>query len=818
MDRLLQDLRYAVRTILRSPGFSVVAVLTLALGIGATTAIFSVISGVLLRPLPYPESERIVQLSQVDTEGRRMSFSDPNFADLQTQSRSFQALAQVGRGGVTSVSGGSEPARVPASWISRDFFAVLGVQPILGRTFLPDEQQEGGSPAVVVSHTFWQRYLGGDPELEGRPLTFEGRVHSVVGVMPPGFAYPVGAELWAPRELYPVLPSRTAHNWMVVGRLRDGVPLEQARQEASGIARELRQQYGQDTWMVDAAVVPLHQQIVGRAQPMLLLLLGASGLLLLIACANLVNLLLARATTRQREIAVRQALGAGRGRLARQFLSEAVVLSLAGGALGLLLAAWGMRLLLALEPGNLPRVGEVQMSWEVLAFGLALSLAVAVTLGLFTALRATRREVRASLAESQRTHAGGASSRRVRSALIVSQVALTLLLLVGAGLLARSFLRLLAQDLGFRTERVIAMDLSLPPGDDEAASAHLTRFHDEVLARLRSIPGIEQAGGANDLPLAGGNYSGGTFIIQNHPAEIASYEDFGRLMSEPARTGGAAYRVASEGYFGAMRIPLVRGRLFEDRDAPDAPHVAVISESLARTRWPDEEPIGKLIQFGNMDGDLRPFTIVGIVGDVREQGVAAEPQPTLYGYYRQRPASTSRFTYVMYGTAEPTAVISSARRIVRELEPDVPPRFRTLEQIFSDSLSDRRFSLLLLGVFGGTALLLAVLGIYGVTAYSVARRTQEIGVRVALGAQRTDVLRMVVGQALALAAAGVGIGLLAALALTRVMRSLLYGVSPMDPLTLAAVPLFLIGLAALAAYLPALRASRVDPMVALRSE
>jgi putative ABC transport system permease protein len=818
MERLLQDLRYAFRRLLKNPGFAAIIILTLALGIGATTAIFSVVSGVLLRPLPYPQPERIAQLWQVGAEGNRMAFSDPNFADLHAQSRSFEALAQVGLASLASVSGGSEPARVRTAAVSRDFFAVLGAQPALGRAFLPEEQQDGGSPAVVVSHAFWERYLGADPDLAGRSLTFDGRLHAVVGVMPPDFGYPTETELWTPRELQPVLPSRTAHNWRVVGRLREGVTLAQAHQELSTIAQRLRQQHGDDTWMVDATAVPLHEQIVGGARPALLLLLGASGFLLIIACANLANLLLARAASRQREIAVRLALGAGRRRLARQFLSEALLLSLAGAALGALLAGWGMAVLLALEPGHLPRVGEVRMSWEVLLFAFGLSLHVAMVLGLITAWRSTRHDARSALAEAQRTQAGSVSSQRVRGALIVSQVALTLVLLVGVGLLARSFLQLLAVDLGFRTEQTLAMQLALPYPEDEAGSARLVRFHDEMLARLRTIPGIEQVGGANELPLAGGFYPNGTFLILNRPDEVANFEDFDRLANQPERVGDAQYRVASEGYFRTMDIPLVRGRLFEQRDAPDAPHVAVISESLARARWPGENPIGKLIQFGNMDGDLRAFTIVGIVGDVREQGVATEPQPTLYAHYRQRPLATSRFTYVLHGTAPPGAVIASARRMVHDLDPELPPRFRTLTEIYSGSLADRRFNLLLLGVFGVTALLLAALGIYGVTAYSVARRTQEIGVRVALGAQRSDVVRLVLAQALGLAVAGVGIGLLAGLAITRLMRGLLYGVTPTDPVTLAAVPLFLIVIAVLAAYFPARRATRVDPVIALRSE
>jgi predicted permease len=816
LESTLQDLRYALRSFAKTPGFTAIAIAALAIGIGATTAIFSVVDGVLLRSLPYPDADRIMQLWQVNANGNQAQVSDPNFQDWQAQSRSFSALAQVGNRGIVSIAGATEPTRVRAAVVSRDFFRVLGVQPVLGRAFLPEEQVEGGAPAVVVSYRFWQRYLGGRRDALGTALTYSNTPFTIVGVMSPVLNYPADVDLWVPRELEAPLPSRTAHNWQVIGRLRDGVTLAQARQDMSAISRALKQQLGDDTWMVDAAVIPLREQMVGRVRPALLILLGASAVLLLIACANVVSLLLARAASRQGELALRLALGAGRGRLARQFLVETSVLSLAGGALGVVLATIGVRALLALEPGNLPRAGEVGVSWTVLAFALGVALVSAVGMGLLTALRSTRGDLRDALAQAQRTQAGGSTSR-VRSALVLGQVALTLVLLVGAGLLARSFLRLMEVDPGYRTERALVLDVALPYGSTEVARRDLTRFYEELFARLRTIPGVSEVGGVNGLPLSAGQTGDGTFLILSRPDEPLEMADLGRLLKDTARTGEAEFRVASSGYFRAMNIPLVRGRLFDDRDAPDAPHVAVISASLAKARWPNEDPLGKIIQFGNMDGDLRPFTIVGIVGDVRERSLAAEPRPTFYANYRQRPRTTATMNIVLTGSGDVAPVTATARRMVRDLRPDVPPRFRSIETVVADSVADRRFVLLLIAVFGGVALVLATLGVYGVISYLVAQRRQEIGIRVALGAQRSDVLRLVLRQGALLAVAGIVVGTAAALAATRLLEGLLYGVSATDPLSFVAVIAVLITVALVASWIPAQRATRVEPVSVMRA-
>ena len=816
MDTLRLNLRYALRSLSRAPGFTVVVVLALGLGIGATTALFSVVHGVLQRPLPYPDPERIVQLWQVSDEGAQTPVSDANFADLRREGRSFAALAQVQGGGPVSVTGAGEPVRARAGYVSQDFFAVMGVHPARGRAFLPPEQREGGAPAVVVSDEFWREHLGAAPGLSRLTLRFNDRVHQVVGVMPPGAAFPEGTDLWTPRELEPVLPSRTAHNWQVVGRLREDVSVEQARGEVSRIARRLKAELGEDTWMADAALVPLHEQIVGRVRPALLLLLGAAASLLLIACANVSNLLLARTAARRQELAVRMALGAGRGRLLQQFVAESLVLSLSGGAVGLLLATWGVDLLRALQPDGLPRLEDVRVSGGVFAFALGVSVLAALALGGTAALQGVRGDLRGMLSQGQRTVSGG-GGRRVRDALVVVQVALTLVLLVGAGLLGRSFLRLVSADTGYRTEGGVVMDLAMEEPTDDAAKARLSQLHDELERRLRAIPGVAEVGGVNDFPL-GGSYSSGTFLVLNRPDEVKGFEDAARLFRDESRTGNANYRVASEGYFRAMGIPLVRGRGFAATDAADGPHVALVSESLARARWPGEDPLGKLVQFGNMDGDLRPFTVVGVVGDIREASVDAEPQPTFFGLARQRTAASYRFHVVLRGTAAPEAVIPPARQILRELAPGVPPSFRTVDEVFARSLADRRFSLLLLGAFGAAALLLAMMGIYGVVSYLVAQRTREFGIRMAFGARAGDVVRLVVRHGAVLAATGILLGLGAALALTRLLSSLLYGVSATDPLAFAGVAVGLGAVALAACSIPALRATRVDPMTALRSE
>lgn len=794
--------------------FSAVAVTTLALGIGACTAIFTIAHGILLRPLPYPEPEKLVRVWQTGDDGGRMSFSDPNFEDLRDQSRSFEALAEFSSS-VVSVAGGSVPVRVPGATVSAGFFEALGVGPVLGRLFAPEELHEGAEPVAVVSYGYWQRYLRGERDLSAVQLRLHRRTHSVVGVMPPGFAFPPGAEIWRPREQDPRYESRTAHNWHALGRLRDGVSLEQARAEASAVARRLKQTYGDDTWMADAAVVPLHEDLVGHVRPALVVLMGAVGFLLLVACANVANLLLARAAARGRELAVRAALGASRWQLGRPFLEETLILAIAGGALGLLLALAGVRGLLALDPGRLPRGDEIGLDWAAAGVALGLSLSTALFLGLFAAVRATRHDLQQRLTETGRSEMGGPSGLRTRNALVVAQLGITVMLLLGAGLLARSLLRLLDVAPGFGVESRVVMELSVPPPRDADERRAVGGLQSALLERVRSIPGVRRAGVVGRLPMGSGPRRG-VFLKMNAGEAVEDYETFGRLMEDESRVGWAEHVAASDGYFRTMDIPLLRGRVFEPRDTADSRHVAVISESLAEEEYPGREALGQLVEFGNMDGDLRVMTVVGIVGDVRQGGLDTPVRPTIYTNARQRPPSS--FAVVMDAAASPESVVAEARDAVGALAPDVPPRFRTMREVVSESFADRTFNLTIVGAFAAAALLLASIGIYGVTSYSVAQRTRELGLRMAIGARPDDVLRMVLGQGGRLVVAGLALGLVGALFLSRALAALLFEVSARDPLTfaLASAPIALVAL--LACYAPARAATRVDPMIALRQE
>ena len=829
METMLQDLRYALRVLKRNPGFTFVTVFTLALGIGATTAIFGAVYGVLLRPLPYDKPNQIVQLWEVSDHGHRMNFTDPNFEDIRSQSHSLQGLAEFGSG-VESVSGGVEPTRTMVASVSQDFFPLMRVQPVLGRGFLPENHRFGAAPVALVSYEYWRQHLGSATDLSAVKLTILNQAVSVIGVLPAGFRFPDQAEIWVPRELWERLPSRSAHNWQVIGRLRDGIEPEQAHAELLVIARQIKQQFGQDVDMADVAVARLQEALTGNVRAGLLILMGAVGFLLLIACANVANLLLAQASTREKELAIRAAIGAGRGRLARQFLTEALLMSLAGGVLGVLIARWGVIGLVHLAPPELALLEDTSIQLPVLFFALGVSLMVAVGLGLFSVLRATTGDVQQALVEQGRSQTGSRRSQRMGRCIIAGQLAITLVLLTGAGLLGRSLLHVLSIDPGFRTENNVTMNLALTfAGDDtsefsssfsagERARTGRARFLSELLTQLRQIPGVQEVGGAGSLPLAEGLADGTYVMMAPGDQPPRSMEDFEQWVHNVVPTGHADYCPASEGYFRALGIPLLQGRLFDDRDTMDAPHVAVISQSLAREKWPGQDPIGQSIEFGNMDGDLRPLTIVGVVGDVREDSLEKLSGPIVYVNYRQRPEATYRFNAVMRAAIDPSAVISSARSIVRALDPNVPPVFGTLTEISRLSLKARRFNLMLLGAFAGTALLLAVAGLYGVMAYSVSRRTGELGTRIVLGATPGNILRLVLRQGLVTALIGVAIGIGGAFVLTRTLRSFLFGLSPTDPATFAAVALLLVFVALLACYFPARRASEVDPIEALRYE
>ncbi len=825
MSGLLQDLRYALRQLSKNPGFAVVAITTLALGIGATTAIFSVVYGVLLRPLPYSDPGRIMAIFEVSFKGTWNQLADPNFDDFRDQSHSFQAMAKYSAY-IASVSGASQPTRSMVANVTPDFFNVFRVQPILGRDFSREDAKQGAAPVVVVGYGYWKQYLGSSSNLSPLHLKIDNRLFSVIGVLPEGFQFPTDAGLWVPADLEGENPSRTSHNYDAVGRLRDGVTVAQANAEISAIARHIHDSSSEqnDYLLKDGAVVPLERSITGEVRPALLVLLGAVGFLLLVACANVANLLLAQASVRERELAIRSALGAARWRLLRQFLTETSLLALIGGGLGVLGAFLGVAGLLALAPENLPRLDSVAINIPVLVFACLLSLAVALGLGAFTALRGTSSNVRVGLEQGGRNQAGSHGSRRISRAIVAAQIAITLALVVGAGLLGRSLMKVLEVDPGFRVDKIVTMDVALPGVDwrDAKAKAAQGIFFSNLIDRLKQIPGVRRVGATSGLPLDGG-LPDGMFLLMR-PDELPKTSTnldslsrlFNTLFQQKERIGEADFCVATEGFFQALGIPLLRGRIFNEGDGADSPHVAVISESLARQRWPGQDPIGQTLEFGNMDGDLRLLTIVGIVGDVHEYGLDVPPRPTVYVDLLQR--SRPEITLTLLTDADTQMVTSAARGILHDLNPEIPPLFRTFSQIYSASLGSRKFDVVLIGFFGVVTLLLASFGVFGVMAYSVSRRTREIGVRVALGAHSRDVLTMILGQGMRTILIGIAVGVAGSLLLTRSLQSLLFGVSATDPMTFALMILLLAATALAACYIPARRAAKVDPMVALRCE
>jgi putative ABC transport system permease protein len=815
---MLPDLKYAVRSLLKRPGFTSVAILTLALGIGASTAIFSVLDAVLLRPLPYPNQERIVELRELDEKGKGMSFTQPNFDDLRARTRSFDALAQYSAW-PQAIAGGSEPVRTNAAAISGDFFRVLGVTPALGRVFSSESLAESKEIAVV-SFGFWKRYLGERRALDGTSLRFANRSFAVIGVLPAETEFPPNVDVWFPSEIFPPVPSRTAHNWRVAGRLKPGVSLEQARSEVAAIGRQLKLEHGTQTDAASFGINPLRERLVKDIRGILLVVGGAVGVLLVIACSNVANLILVRATARRQEMAVRAALGASRWRLARQFITETILLTLAAGVLGVLLAFWGVDLIIGAYHGNLPQVGRIGVNSTVLMFTLGISLFAGLLLGLVPALNSSHRQLRNDLQSAGRGKSTSRSSAHFRNFLIVSQVALTLMLLIGAGLLGRSFQRLMEVNPGFQAESAVAMTVSMPQAEEAAEQRRLAQFYQQLLERLSALPGVIAAGGTNALPMSGTG-ANGTFIIEDGSKPAQTMEALGAQLNALAgtgKTGDADYRVASAGYFGALNIPLIRGRFFQESDGPDARHAALISETFARRFWPNEDPLGRQIQFGNMDGDLRLLHVVGVVGDVRDEGLDAEARPIVYVNYFQRPAAAAQFSIVVRGHGDAGAFTAAMRREARTLNPEMPAKFQTLREIISASLDNRRFSMMMLGAFAGSALVLAMVGLYGVMAYITSERTHEIGIRMALGAQRVDMLRMILRQSFTLVLAGVAVGIIASIALTRLLSTMLYGVRATDVLTYAGVVGLLAVATALASYIPARRAMKVDPMVALRYE
>jgi putative ABC transport system permease protein len=816
MSGLWQDFQYAARVLGKNPGVTAIMVFTLALAIGATTAIFSVVYGVLLRPLPYSGVDRIMAVSEVNSDGRPSRLADPNFDDFRDQSHSFQSIAKY-TAETLSVSGASQPTRTTVAAVTPQFLTVFGVAPIVGRDFTTSDDQKGAAPVAIVSHGYWRQYLGSAQDLSQSHLKINNAVYSVIGVLPSGFQFPNDADVLLAADTDGENLSRTAHNYSGVGRLKDGVSVEQARADISRIARRIYQASSEknDYLLRDGRVVPLQDSITGTARSPLLILLGAVGFLLLVACANVANLLLAQASVRERELSIRIALGAARGRLVRQFLTEAFLLALVGGVLGVLAALWRVAGLLALAPSSLPRLDSVSVSLPVLLFAFLLSTAVAAGLGVFTAARATRGDLRKGLVEGGRAQAGSQGGQRVGRAIVAAQIAITLVLVIGAGLLGRSLMKVLEVNPGFRVDKIVAMDVLLPSVDDPKAKPAQGIFFSNLIDHLKQIPGVRSVGAASALPMDGG-LPDGMFLLMTQDEVPKTMDGFDALFNQKDRIGNADFCVTTDGYFHVLGIPLMRGRMFDERDGANTPHVAVISESLAHDRWPHQDPIGHTIEFGNMDGDLHLLTIVGIVGDTHEYGLDEPPRPTVYVNLFQRPSAV--MTVTMLSDADTRSVSSAARGILRDLNPEIPARFRTFQQVYSAALGSRKFNVILIGFFGITALLLATAGVFGVMAYSVSRRTREFGVRVALGATSADVLRMVLGQGMRTILTGVAIGIVGSFALTRAVSSLLFGVTATDPVTFGGVTLLLVAVALLACYIPARRATKVDPMVALRYE
>jgi putative ABC transport system permease protein len=813
MGTLLKDVRYAARVLLKSPGFTAVAVLAVALGVGANSAIFSVVNAVLLKPLAYTDPGQLVLINhnykKIDLKA---SVSAPGYAYYRDNAKSFSDVAAFGPMNV-NLTGEGEPERLQGMTVTANLFQALGARAAEGRTFASEENQIGNNRVVVLSDAFWHRRFGGLPVV-GKKITLNGETYEVVGVMPPGFQFgrefgPTGPDIWAPITFTPQQldpnSSLTSEYLGVVARLKPGVGVAQAQAEMNSIADDLRRQYmpGMDESNWGLLVTPLDEFVVGQIRAALWILLGAVGFVLLIACANVANLLLARAAARQKEIALRTALGASRWRVVRQLLTESVMLSLVGGGLGMLLAMWGVDLLLRLNDNRLPRASEIGLDRNVLLFTLGVSVLTGVVFGLAPAFHSSRVNLNDTLKEGGRTGRAGVS-RLVRNALVAVEMTFAVVLLVGAGLLIRSFARLQQVNPGFEPRGVLALMVSLP-SNKYADGPRRAAFMRDVLERVRALPGVKSAATTTTLPMSGFNQSG-SFRIENKP--VAQGQD-------PPH--GDRWMV-SDDYFQTMGVPLIRGRYFDARDNADAPPVAIIDEAMARKYWPGEDPVGQRIVFEGTAQQPRWREVVGIVGHVKNQGLEGESRVQYYVPYAQSANSPNLFLAVR-AAGDPATLAPAARGAIAEVDKDMPVyRVTTMERMVADSMAQRRFSMFLFGIFAAIALTLAVVGLYGVMSYAVAQRTHEIGLRMALGAQRGDILKMIVGQGMLIIAVGLAVGLLGALALTRVMSSLLYEVSATDPLTYAGIALLLASVALLASYLPARRATKVDPMVALRYE
>ena len=812
METLIKELRFGVRSLLKAPGFTVIAVITLALGIGANTAMFSVINAVLLRPLPYRDPSRLVTIWE-ESPSRGMYQLPVSFANLRDwvdQNHSFEQISAYTFTNL-NLSGTGEPARLSAVRFSANLLPLVGATPMLGRAFLPEEDKEGANRVVILSHALWKSRFGSDAGIVGRSLTLDNKSYTVVGVMSSTFQFPVGfgylgKVLNDPIDLYVPLAAtsreatRGNYSFFALGRLKPGVTIDQARAEMTTIEGRLEKQYPEGNTGIGISLVPTQEQTVKEIRPALLVLLGAVAFMLLIACANIANLLLARAASRQKEIAIRTALGASRMRVLRLLLTESLILSLAGGCLGLLLAFWGTDALVALAPDNIPRLNEVGLDARVFGFTLAISLITGIAFGLVPAFQISRPDLNEALKEGSKGSIESSAGKRTRSVLVAVEVALSLLLLIGAGLMVKSFLRLQQMRLGFNPDNVLAVSLTLPastyPEERQQAA-----FFKEALERLQSQPGVQSVGVTTGLPLTL-SLSGSDFRIEGRPEPEA-----GKEMIINTRS-------VSPDYFHTLGIPLMKGRTFSDRDQTESRKVAIINQDLTRIYFPNEDPLDKRITFD--DGESW-ISIVGVIGDVKQLGLDSSAQPEVYFPYLQSPSPAMGL--VVRTAANPLSMASTVKSQIQLIDKDLPiDEAKTMQQLLAESISGRRFNMLLLTIFGAVALVLAVVGIYGLMSYSVAQRTHEIGIRVAIGAQPRDVFRMVIGQGMMLAMIGVAFGLAGAFGLTRLMATMLFGVEPTDPTTFVIVAVLLSAVALVACFIPARRATKVDPLVALRYE
>lgn len=803
MERLLADIRYAARTFFKRPLFATVAVLTLALGIGANTAIFSVVNAVLLSPLPYdrPEELTVIWGNVAAANLFQQPSSVPDYEDLKSQNHVFEQIT-ASRSQAFNLTDTDEPERIGGARVAVNIFSVLRVKPLIGRDFLEAEGVAGAEPVLILSHGLWQQRYGSDPNLIGRALNVDGKSYTVIGVLPPGVYYPTPeTSLYVPLINQPNEVSRGARFLRVLGRLNPGVSLAEARAEMNTIAGRLAAQYPDSTSGYGIDLVPLHEQIVGRVRPALMILLGAVACVLLIACTNVANLLLARAASRRTEFAIRAALGASRTQLVRQLLTESVLLSLIGGTLGLLFAVWGVPALIGISSNSIPRATEIGINLRVLFFTMVISLVTGIVFGIAPALRSSSSHSAAALREGRRGTTGSVLHQRLLSGLVVSEVAIALVLLAAAGLMIRSFLSITKVSPGFNPKGVLTLGIGLSSKYPDIQKQAV--FYENLLAKVRAMPGVQSAAGIIRIPMAGFNASTG-FTIQGKPVQIGS---------EPT----ADYRAVTGDYFKTMGIPLLEGRDFTERDNRDAADAIVINALLADRFFASEDPIGKRIQI--FPDPARWREVVGVVGDVRLQGFDAEVNPTLYVPMAQNPypAALRNVFLTVRTEGEPKALVPGIRSELRSLDREVPiSQIQTMEEVVRSSLAQRRLSMSLLVVFAALATALAAVGIYGVMAYIVAGRTHEIGIRMAMGAQPAEVLRMILRDGGKLTGMGVGIGLAASVVLTRALSSLLYGVSASDPITFGAISLLLICAAMLASYIPARRAAAVDPMEALR--